>query len=83
MTHADLPAYVALDFQRRSADDMRRRAREFLGEVAGRRSVRHFSDEPVPIEVIEDQVFDSLKAAEWAVFKRRWERLTGRALDID
>ncbi len=36
-----------------------------------------------PIEVIEDQVFDSLKAAEWAVFKRRWERLTGRALDID
>ena len=54
MTHADPPAYVALDFQRRSADEMRRRAHEYFLEIARRRSVRHFSDEPVPLEVIED-----------------------------
>ncbi|TDJ68573.1 MAG: nitroreductase family protein [Planctomycetota bacterium] len=54
MTHADPPAHVALDFNRRSADEMRRRAREHYEDVARRRSVRHFSDEAVPLEVIED-----------------------------
>ena len=54
MTHVDPPAYVALDFQRRSTDEMRRRAREHFAEITRRRSVRHFSDEPVPLEVIED-----------------------------
>lgn len=53
MTDPD-PKYVAFDFQRRSADEMRRRAREYLLEAASRRSVRHFSDEPVPLDVIED-----------------------------
>jgi N,N-dimethylformamidase len=27
--------------------------------------------------------FDSLEAAEWAVFKRRWEALAGAPLEID
>jgi hypothetical protein len=27
--------------------------------------------------------FDSIEAAEWHVFKLRWEQLTGRALPID
>ncbi|MBV9522358.1 MAG: hypothetical protein JO010_06180 [Alphaproteobacteria bacterium] len=27
--------------------------------------------------------FDSLEAAEWAVFRRRWEELAGRPLEID
>ena len=33
------------------------------------------------IELIADETFDSLEAAEWAVFKRRWETLTGNAID--
>jgi nitroreductase len=35
-------------------DEMRRRARAFYEEVQRRRSVRSFSDRPVPLEVIED-----------------------------
>jgi hypothetical protein len=33
------------------------------------------------IEFIAGEVFDSLEDAEWAVFKRRWETMTGNAID--
>jgi len=33
-----------------------------------------------PIEPIPNQVFTSLAAAEWEVFKRRWHALTGEVL---
>jgi nitroreductase len=45
---------VPLDFRRRPPDEMRARAAEFLRGLAARRSVRHFSDEPVPREAILD-----------------------------
>ena len=35
-------------------EEMKRRAAEFYAEVKRRRTVRHFSDRPVPREVIED-----------------------------
>src|SRR3546814_20222275 len=31
-----------------------------------------------PVRIHSDQVFHSLEAAEWAVFKRRWQQLTGQ-----
>lgn len=34
-----------------------------------------------PVRILGDHVFRSLEEAEWAVFRRRWERLTGRALE--
>src|SRR5687768_14729965 len=37
-------------------DEMKRRAAGFLLEMSRRRSVRHFSDRPVPREVVEDCV---------------------------
>lgn len=40
-------------YARLSPDEMRRRAAAFLEEVRRRRTVRHFSPEPVPREVIE------------------------------
>ena len=40
------------DFVRRPPDEMRDRAREFLDEIRTRRSVRAFSTEPVPDEVL-------------------------------
>jgi nitroreductase len=43
-----------LDFTRYPEDEQRRRARAFLEEIRTRRTVRHFSDRPVPIDVIED-----------------------------
>ena len=46
--------YVALDSYREyPADEMRRRAGQFCAEMRRRRSVRDFSDRPVPREVIE------------------------------
>ena len=35
-----------------------------------------------PVRLLEDEVFTSRREAEWAVFKRRWKRVTGRELPI-
>jgi nitroreductase len=45
-----------LHFERLSEEEALRRSREFLTRVAERRSVRQFSDEPVPRELIENAV---------------------------
>lgn len=46
--------FVPLEHTPVDAAEMRRRAEAFYAEVRGRRSVRHFSDRPVPREVIEN-----------------------------
>lgn len=33
------------------------------------------------VEFIAGEIFSSLEDAEWAVFKRRWETMTGSAID--
>ncbi len=45
--------HLPLRFTRRSPSDMRARADAFYAEMDGRRSVRFFSDEPVPRVLIE------------------------------
>ena len=45
---------IPLEFQRLPAEDMRQRALTFYRDVRRRRTVREFSPEPVPREVIED-----------------------------
>ena len=52
MTH---PAYrpVPLDFQRLPLDTQRQRISEFARWMRRRRTVRQFSPEPVPLEIIE------------------------------
>jgi nitroreductase len=44
---------VPLEFTRLGAEDQRRRAAEFLECLRRRRTVRHFSDEAVPIDIID------------------------------
>ena len=46
-------------------------------------SLRRIVGRGLQSSVIEGETFDSLEAAEWAVFKRRWEALTGNAIDDD
>lgn len=48
------PSFVPLEFTRRDEDEMHRRARAFYEELGRRRTVREFSREPVPREVVED-----------------------------
>ncbi len=42
-----------LDFQRQTEDEMRSRAGLFLDEISRRRSVRHFSSDPVPLDILQ------------------------------
>jgi len=48
--------FVPLDFEELPEQEMRRRAREFFERMDRRRSVRNFSDRPVPVEVLEHAI---------------------------
>ena len=50
---SEAPRFVPLSFRRHAPEEMLRRAREFGEEVQRRRSVRHFSGEPVDPAVID------------------------------
>jgi iodotyrosine deiodinase len=47
---------VPLEFERLVADEMHNRSQEFLELMRARRSVRFFSDEPVPYELLRNAV---------------------------
>lgn len=46
--------FLPLAFDRLNEGEMLARARDFRARMDTRRSVRHFSDEPVPLEVIDE-----------------------------
>src|ERR1051326_828691 len=51
------PIFVPLrGYQEYPVDAMKRRAAEFYDDIRRRRTVRHFSDRPVPRAIIEDCV---------------------------
>ncbi len=50
------PVYQPLKFENVSAQEMLRRSNDFLAMMARRRTVRDYSDRPVPREVIENAV---------------------------
>ncbi len=50
------PVFKPLDFERLSASEQSRRSEEFTRRILKRRSVRHFSREPVPLELIEQAI---------------------------
>jgi iodotyrosine deiodinase len=47
---------VPLEFERLGADEMHHRSQEFLELMRARRSVRFFSDEPVPYELLRNAI---------------------------
>ena len=48
-------AFIPLpDYQEQSPEEMNHRAAEFYDDLRRRRTVREFSDQPVPVEVIKD-----------------------------
>jgi iodotyrosine deiodinase len=50
------PLYQPLRFERRAPDEMQRRSEDFLTLMAKRRTVRDYSDRPVPREIIANAV---------------------------
>ncbi|MDJ0812235.1 MAG: nitroreductase family protein [Woeseiaceae bacterium] len=59
---SDYPTVPLAGFEEYPVDEMRRRAEAFYAEVDRRRTVREFSDRPVPLDIIEN----ALKAASTA-----------------
>ena len=47
-------ATIDLPFERLPEQEMRDRAKGFLEQMSSRRSVRHFSSDPIPLDVIDD-----------------------------
>ncbi|HEU5251431.1 MAG TPA: nitroreductase family protein [Thermoanaerobaculia bacterium] len=50
------PRYLPLEFERLPEDEARRRSDEFLSRIAKRRTVRDFSDEPVPWDLVRNAI---------------------------
>jgi len=50
------PRFVPLAFERLPEDEMRRRSQAFLEATRRRRTVRAFSPEPVPLDVVENAI---------------------------
>lgn len=48
--------FVPLEFDRLPSDEMLERSRDFLRTMQGRRTIRQFSSEPVPFEIIENAI---------------------------
>lgn len=53
---AATPRFIPLTFERLPLEEQRRRAAEFEARLAPRRTVRHFSPEPVPLDLIETAI---------------------------
>jgi iodotyrosine deiodinase len=50
------PRFLPLEFERLPPDEQRRRTDEFYQRIAKRRTVRDFSDEPVPWELVRTAI---------------------------
>jgi iodotyrosine deiodinase len=50
------PSFEPLVFERLPEDEMRARSADFLARASRRRTVRAFSPEPVPLEVVENAI---------------------------
>lgn len=61
--------HYGIDF---SSDDLLERSRAFNELIQKRRTVRHFSDKPVPLEVME-QIIDAASSAPSGAHKQPWK----------
>ncbi|MFZ1691576.1 MAG: nitroreductase family protein [Flavobacteriales bacterium] len=67
----DHGTFIPLRFKRHSPEEMLARAQAFHAELDRRRTVRHFSEEPVPLAVIEE-VVRSASTAPSGAHKQPW-----------
>lgn len=73
--------FVPLQFERFPPDESIRRSREFLERMRTRRSVRMFSPEPVPFEVIENAIAAAGTAPSGAN-QQPWRYVVVRDLEV-
>jgi nitroreductase len=65
------PRLIPLDYQRLSLEETAERARRFLDEIRRRRSVRDFSPDPVPLEILR-QIIESAAQAPSGANRQPW-----------
>jgi len=73
--------HIPLFFPRIPADEQLPASRDFLSRMSGRRSVRFFSPEPVPFELIENAIRCSSLAPSGAN-QQPWKFLVAQDADI-
>lgn len=61
--------FAELDFERLDAEEARQHSRAFLDSMRRRRSIRAFSPDPVPFELIENAIATAATAPSGA---NRW-----------
>lgn len=52
----DAVPFVMYDFERMSPEEMKKRSADFHKRMSNRRTVRHFSAEEIPIEILEEAI---------------------------
>ena len=62
---SDYPTVPLAGYEEYPVEEMRRRAEAFYAEVDRRRTVREFSDRPVPREIIENALKAGFAHKEW------------------
>lgn len=73
--------FVPLEFERLDVDEQLRRGREFLHHMDRRRSVRMFSDDPVPAELI-DLAIATASTAPSGAHKQPWRFVAVRSAEL-
>lgn len=63
--------FIPLDFKQLSEEEMQRRSEEYFQQMDRRRSVRAFSDKPVPREIIEN-IIKTASTAPSGAHKQPW-----------
>lgn len=72
MSDKDNDGLVPLNFERLQEATMRTRAQEFRSRMETRRSVRFFSDEPVPLDVVHEAI-QTAGTAPSGAHKQPWQ----------
>jgi len=68
---AESDGFISLDFERQDLDAMQAAAMSFFDTVVSRRSVRHFSTDPVPLETVR-RCIDAAAQAPSGANKQPW-----------
>jgi nitroreductase len=72
---------IPLQFEKLPEQEMISRSKDFLEEMRGRRSVRHFSSEPVPVEAVRNCIETAAQAPSGAN-KQPWTFVLVTDLDV-
>jgi iodotyrosine deiodinase len=81
MPQSDPPSFIPLAFDRVPIEEARARLRAFRDTVARRRTVRDFSPEPIPIDIVDEAIAAAASAPSGAN-RQPWKFVVVRDPDV-